>query len=120
SPPLTPVHLNPVAFDFWLGSLRHIGDRHIIGPFPAQLPPATRASGDRHRHWLLAAHWLYPEGKGAFAGLAARPFSLLFPLGLALRLPSPGRLQFLAPLLVLPAQPIILLLNFALSVAQDP
>jgi len=107
-PRFTPVHLHRVASDFWLGSGRHIGDCHIIGPFIAQLAPATRASGDRHPHWLRRSTGRCTrrgaaKSKWAFASLAARPFSLLFPLGLALRLPSPSRLQFLAQLLVLPA-----------------
>src|SRR5437660_913547 len=88
-------------------------------------PPPTRALADRHRHGLRRLTGCCrrrgtAKSKATFAGLAARPFPPLFPLGLALRLlPSPGGLQFLTQLLVLPAQPIILLLRFAQLIAQD-
>ena len=113
---LTPAHLHRVTFDFWLGSLRHIGDRHLVGSFPPQFATATRALGDSHRHWLRrpigrCGRRGAAESKPALAGLAPRPLSLRFPLGLAPSAPSPGRLQFLAQLLVLPAQPINLLLR---------
>src|SRR5437867_96596 len=115
---LTPAHLHRVTFDFWLGSLRHIGDRHLVGSFPPQFATATRALGDSHRHWLRrpigrCGRRGAAESKPALAGLAPRPLSLRFPLGLAPSAPSPGRPQFLAQLLVLPAQPINLLLRLA-------
>src|SRR5450432_2706737 len=117
--PLTPAHLHGAALDFRLRLLRHVRYRHGIGPLPAQIPAATRALGDRHRnfHWRLTGRRRgrgTAEGKWTFPGLAARPLALGFPLGWPLRLPSPGRLQFLAKLFVLPTLPI----NLPLSLFQ--
>src|SRR2546425_8411933 len=64
----------------------------------------------RSRHWLRrplghCARRGAAKSKPALAGLAPGPLSLRFPLGLAPSAPSPRRPQFLAQLLVLPAQP---------------
>jgi hypothetical protein len=91
---LTSAHLHGVAFDFWLGSRRHIRDRHLVGSFPLQFAPTTRALGDRHCHRLRrptgrCGRQGVAESKSALPGLAARPFSLPLHLDLPPALPRP-------------------------------
>jgi hypothetical protein len=116
--PLAPVHLHCIALHFRLRPLRHVRDRHRVGPLPPQFATAERALGDGHRHfhWRRVGRctrWRFPEGKLALSGPAARPFSPFLALsGIGRGVGAPtGRLQLLAQLLVFALQPIILCLR---------
>jgi len=125
SAPRAPAHLHRVGLHFRLRWLRHVRHRHGVGPLPPQFPAATRAWGDRHRHFhrRLICRCIRrgtPESKLAFPGLAARPPSPFFALSrIRFGVGAPtGRLQFLAQLLVFVSQPIILFLRLLQLVSQ--
>jgi len=123
--PLAPSHLYCVALHFRLRGRRHIRHRHLVGPFIPQLTPAARAWTDRHGHFHRRlpirpyADWGLPERKAALSRLAARPFGIGFRLSPPTLRSSPRRLQLLAQLLILSAQPIDILFGLLQTFAQN-
>src|SRR6516225_3295909 len=122
--PLASPHLHRVALHFWLRGLRHIRDARLVGPLVPQFTPAARALVDRYRHWDRrltigpSPGGSLPKAKAALSRLPPRPLGIRLPLSPSALRSSPRRLQLLAQLLILPPQPVDLLVGLLQALAQ--
>ena len=120
--PLAPSHLYRVALYFRLRGRRNIRQCRLVCPLIPQLTPTARALTEHQGRRLAigpCAGWGLPVRKGALSRLAARPFGIGFRLSPATLRSSPRRLQLLAQLLILSAQPIDILFGLLQTLAQN-